>query len=39
MLTQTLRFRFGAIQVSTAWQTPNVVSMPADALKSLTRPE
>jgi len=39
MLTQTLRFRFGAIQVSTAWQTPNVVSMPAEALKNLTRPE
>jgi hypothetical protein len=39
MLTQTLRFHFGAVQVSTAWQTPNVVSMPAEALKSLTRPD
>jgi len=34
ILTQTLRFGFGAIQVSTAWQTPNVISMPAEALGS-----
>lgn len=32
LITQTLRFPSGTVRVSTAWQTPNVVSMPADAL-------
>ena len=39
ILTQTLRFGFGAVQVSTAWQTPNVISMPVEALRSLSRSE
>ena len=39
MLTQTLRFGFGAVQVSTAWETPNVISMPAEALRSISRSE
>jgi Trypsin-like peptidase domain len=39
ILTQTLRFRFGAVQVSTAWQTPNVISMPADVLRGFVLSE
>ena len=32
ILTQTLNFGFRSVKVSTAWQTPNVISMPADEL-------
>jgi hypothetical protein len=39
ILTQTLRFNFGAVRVSTAWQTPNVLSMPADVLRGSPGPE
>jgi len=35
ILTQTLNFGFRSVKVSTAWQTPNVISMPADALTTL----
>jgi hypothetical protein len=33
LITQTLNLPTGAVRVSTAWQTPNVVSMPAESLK------
>jgi len=33
LITQTISLPTGAVRVSTAWQTPNVVSMPADVLK------
>ena len=36
LITQTLRFPSGAVRVSTAWQTPNVVSMPAEALRTFS---
>jgi hypothetical protein len=39
ILTQTLRFGFGAPQVSTAWHTPNVISMAAEELRSISRAE
>lgn len=35
LMTQTIRLPTGAVRVSTAWQTPNVVSIPADGLKGL----
>jgi len=35
ILTRTLRFSFGAVRVSTSWQSPNVLSMPAEALQQL----
>ena len=39
LITQTLRFPSGPMRVSTAWQTPNVVSIPADVLRGFVRPE
>lgn len=39
ILTQTLNLGFRSVKISTAWQTPNVISMPADALRSLSRSE
>lgn len=33
LVTQTLSLPFGAVRVSTAWQTPNVISVPAEALR------
>ena len=39
LITQTLRFPSGAVRVSTAWQTPNVVSMPADVLMNFLSSE
>jgi hypothetical protein len=33
LVTQTLRLPFGAVRVSTAWQTPNVISVPTEALR------
>ena len=36
LITQTLNLPFGAVRVSTAWQTPNVVSMPAEGLRNGT---
>jgi hypothetical protein len=35
ILTRTLKFSFGAVRVSTSWQSPNVLSMPAEALQQL----
>src|SRR5215510_12667901 len=32
ILTQTLNFGFRSVKVSTAWQTPNVISMPANVI-------
>jgi hypothetical protein len=31
ILTRTLSFGFAAVRISTSWQTPNVVSIPAEA--------
>jgi hypothetical protein len=39
ILTQTLNFGFRSVIVSTAWKTPNVISMPAEALTTLSLPE
>ena len=39
ILTQTLNFGLHSVKVSTAWQTPNVISMPADALTGSSRSE
>jgi hypothetical protein len=39
LMTQTIRLPTGAVRVSTAWQTPNVVSIPADGLKDLSGAE
>jgi hypothetical protein len=36
LITQTLRLPSGAVRVSTAWQTPNVLSVPAEVLKDFT---
>jgi hypothetical protein len=33
LITQTIYLPTGKVRVSTAWQTPNVVSIPAEALK------
>lgn len=33
LITQTVNLPSGAVRVSTAWQTPNVVSIPAEVLK------
>jgi hypothetical protein len=33
VITQTINLPTGAVRVSTAWQTPNVVSIPVEALK------
>jgi hypothetical protein len=37
VITQTLNLPSGAVRVSTAWQTPNVVSMPVGALEDFFR--
>jgi S1-C subfamily serine protease len=36
IITQTINLPTGAVRVSTAWQTPNVVSIPAEALKGFS---
>lgn len=38
IITQTLSMPFGPVRVSTAWQTPNVVSVPTEALKDFPLP-
>jgi hypothetical protein len=37
LITQTLTLPTGPVRVSTAWQTPNVLSIPADVLKGVSR--
>ena len=37
ILTQTIQFASSVIRISTAWQRPNVVSVPVAALKELAR--
>jgi hypothetical protein len=39
LITQTIALPTGAMRVSTAWQTPNVVSIPAEGLKGLSLAE
>jgi hypothetical protein len=39
LITQTLRLPSGAVRVSTAWQTPNVLSIPAEVLQDFSWPE
>jgi hypothetical protein len=39
IITQTVGLPTGPVRVSTAWHTPNVVSIPVEALKALTRTE
>jgi len=39
LITQTVSFLSGVIRTSTAWQTPNVVSIPIQGLKDFVRPE
>jgi len=39
LITQTVSFFSSVIRTSTAWQTPNVVSIPIQALKDFVRPE
>ena len=36
LITQTIYLPTGKVRVSTAWQTPNVVSIPAEALKGFS---
>jgi hypothetical protein len=36
IITQTIRLPSGVIRTSTAWQTPNVVSIPIQALKGFS---
>ena len=36
IITQTINFLSNAVRVSTAWQTPNVVSIPIDVLKDFS---
>ena len=36
IITQTISLPSGAVRVSTAWQTPNVVSIPAEVLKDFS---
>ena len=36
IITQTINLPSGAVRVSTAWQTPNVVSIPAEVLKGFS---
>jgi Trypsin-like peptidase domain len=38
-ITQTISFVSPAVRISTAWQTPNVVSIPIQALKDFPRPD
>jgi hypothetical protein len=39
LITQTIGLPTGAVRVSTAWQTPNVVSIPAEPLLNFSAPE
>ena len=39
LMTQTIRLPTGAVRISTAWNTPNVLAIPAGGLKSLARAE
>lgn len=39
LITQTIAFASSPTRVSTAWQTPNVVSIPIDVLKDFSWPE
>lgn len=39
LITQTVTLPTGAVRVSTAWQTPNIVAIPAEALKGSSWPE
>ena len=39
LMTQTIRLPTGAVRISTAWHTPNVVSIPAGGLKSFAGAE
>jgi hypothetical protein len=39
IITQTIGFVTGAIRTSTPWQTPNVISMPIQALKDFSLPD
>ena len=39
LITQTINLPSGPVRVSTAWQTPNVVSIPAEVLKGFVRAE
>ena len=38
LITQTISLPTGAVRVSTAWQTSNVISIPAQALKDFSSP-
>jgi hypothetical protein len=39
VITQTINLPTGAVRVSTAWQTPNVVAIPAEALQGFPNTE
>ena len=39
LITQTIRFASSPMRVSTAWQTPNVVSIPIEVLEDFSWPE
>ncbi len=39
LMTQTIRLPTGAVRISTAWHTPNVLAIPAGGLKSLAEAE
>jgi hypothetical protein len=39
IITQTINLPTGPVRVSTAWQTPNVISIPAAMLEDAARPE
>jgi len=39
LITQTIGLPTGAVRASTAWQTPNVLSIPAEVLKGFSWPE
>jgi hypothetical protein len=39
LITQTIALPTGGVRVSTAWQTPNVLSIPAEALKGMSSAE
>jgi hypothetical protein len=39
LITQTLTLPTGPVRISTAWQTPNVLSIPAAGLNSVSQAE
>jgi hypothetical protein len=39
LITQTISFASSPVRVSTAWQMPNVVSIPIDVLKDFSWPD